>query len=152
MQRMCNIAHFWQLRQAAGFLFQHSLTQQLRERCGIHWCRLEHRPQFTVTLGRCRHRPDVRYLGLHPSSSQGAQFRDSGYWFRAHAYAYGSAQNLNACDRAQENRENNERRVVYGASPFQSAVRSIHLYLLVTAVERAESPISELVSTKHGTQ
>jgi len=68
------------------------------------------------------------------------------------AYVYGSAQNLNACDRGQENEENNERRAVYGASPFQSAVYSVHLYPFVTVVERTEAPISELVSTKHGTQ
>jgi hypothetical protein len=68
------------------------------------------------------------------------------------AYVYGSAQNLNAGDRSQENADENERRLVYGASSFQSAVRSIHLYPFVTVVERTEAPISELVSTKHGTQ
>jgi hypothetical protein len=68
------------------------------------------------------------------------------------AYVYGCAQNLNACDRGQENAENNERRLSYGASPFQSAVRSIHLYPFVTVIERTEAPISELVSTKRGTQ
>ena len=68
------------------------------------------------------------------------------------AYVYGSAQNLNACDRGQENVDDNERRVVYGTSPFQSAIRSIHLYPFVAVVERTETPISELVSTKHGTQ
>jgi hypothetical protein len=68
------------------------------------------------------------------------------------AYVYGAAQNLNACDRGQESEDNNERRLVYGASPFQSAVRSIHLYPFVTVVERTEAPISELVSAKHGTQ
>ncbi len=68
------------------------------------------------------------------------------------AYVYGSAQNLNASDRGQENAENNERRLVYSASPFQSAVRSVHLYPFVTIVERTEAPISELVSTKRGTQ
>jgi hypothetical protein len=68
------------------------------------------------------------------------------------AYMYGSAQNLNPCDRGQENADNNERRSVYRASPFQSAVGSIHLYPFMTVVERTEAPISELVSTKHGTQ
>jgi len=68
------------------------------------------------------------------------------------AYVYGLAQNLNAGDRGQENANNNERCLVYGASAVQSAVRSIHLYPFMTVVERTETAISELVSTKHGTQ
>lgn len=68
------------------------------------------------------------------------------------AYVYGAAQNLNASDRGQENAANSERRLVYGASPFQSAVRSIHLYPFMTVVERTEAAIAELISTKRGTQ
>ena len=68
------------------------------------------------------------------------------------AYVYGLAQNLNAGDLAKKNADNSERCLVYGASAVQSAVRSIHLYPFVTVVERTETAISELVSTKHGTQ
>lgn len=68
------------------------------------------------------------------------------------AYVYGSAQNLNPCDNAQEDVNDNERRLVCVASPFQAAVNSIHLYPYVTVVERTTASVSELVSTKHGTQ
>jgi hypothetical protein len=52
----------------------------------------------------------------------------------------------------QENLDNNERRLVCATTALQSAVRSIHLYPYVTVVERNETPVSELVGPKHGTQ
>ena len=68
------------------------------------------------------------------------------------AYMYGTAQNLNACDQGQEDFENEERRLVYRASSFQSAIHSIHFYPFVTVVEKAKAPTAELISAKHGTQ
>jgi hypothetical protein len=65
---------------------------------------------------------------------------------------YGAAQNLNACDKGQEDFENEERRLVYRASSFQSAIHSIHFYPFVTVVEKAGAPTAELISAKHGTQ
>ena len=68
------------------------------------------------------------------------------------SYIYGFAHNLNASERVQENLDNNERRLVCATTPLQSAVHSIHLYPYVTVVERNETPVSELIAAKHGTQ
>jgi hypothetical protein len=67
-------------------------------------------------------------------------------------YLYGFAHNLNANDRSEENLDNNERRLVFGTTPLQSAVHSIHFYPYVTVVERRNTPLSEFVAPKHGTQ
>jgi hypothetical protein len=37
-------------------------------------------------------------------------------------------------------------------TPFQRAVHSVHLYPFLTVIERTESPVSEFVSLKQGTQ
>jgi hypothetical protein len=68
------------------------------------------------------------------------------------SYVYGFAQNLNACEQGLADLGNNERRAVCKAIPVQSAVRSIHLYPYVTAIERTVRPISEFIAPKHGTQ
>jgi hypothetical protein len=68
------------------------------------------------------------------------------------SYMCGFAGNLNACDRQEDNRNDDERRLVCGTNSLQSAVRSVHFYPFVTVVERTEAPISELVAPKHGTQ
>jgi SAM-dependent methyltransferase len=68
------------------------------------------------------------------------------------SYMCGFAMNLNACDRQQNNVNDDERRFVFGTTALQSAVRSVHFYPFVTVVERTDAPVSELVSPKHGTQ
>lgn len=68
------------------------------------------------------------------------------------AYVSGLSQNLHACERGQDNVDNNERRLVFQTTPFQSAIHSVHVYPFVTVIERANSPVSELVASKHGTQ
>jgi Methyltransferase domain len=68
------------------------------------------------------------------------------------SYICGFAMNLNACDRQESNVDDNSRRFVFGTTPFQSSVHSVHLYPYVTVVERTDAPIAEFVSPKHGTQ
>lgn len=68
------------------------------------------------------------------------------------SYLSGFAQNLNACDRQVNNVDDDERRVVFGTTPLQSAVSSVHFYPYLTIVERASGPNSEYVSSKRGTQ
>jgi SAM-dependent methyltransferase len=68
------------------------------------------------------------------------------------SYMSGFAANLNACDRQENNVNDNERRFVFRTTSLQSAVHSVHFYPYVTVVERTDAPISELVAPKHGTQ
>jgi hypothetical protein len=68
------------------------------------------------------------------------------------SYICGFAMNLNACERKEDNVNDNDRRLVYGTTSLQSAVRSVHLYPYVTVVERTDAPVSELIAPKHGTQ
>jgi hypothetical protein len=68
------------------------------------------------------------------------------------SYMCGFAMNLNACDRQEYNENDNDRRLVFGTTLLQSAVRAVHFYPYVTVVERTDAPVSELVSPKRGTQ
>lgn len=47
---------------------------------------------------------------------------------------------------------NNERRLSIKASPFQSAVHSIHVYPFIAIIEKRPAPVTEFVAPKHGTQ
>lgn len=47
---------------------------------------------------------------------------------RIAGYVGGFAHNLNACEGGQENLDDNERRIVLGATPFQPGIHSAHLY------------------------
>jgi hypothetical protein len=67
------------------------------------------------------------------------------------SYVQGLAHRLNA-QQIVENRDNNERWLTCKTEPFQSAVRSIHLYPFVTVVERTDTPVTEFVAPKHGTE
>jgi hypothetical protein len=67
-------------------------------------------------------------------------------------YVSGFAHNLNACERCQQNLDDNERRIVFGATPLQSAIQSVHLYPCIAVIERTGTAVSELVTAKHGTQ
>ena len=67
------------------------------------------------------------------------------------AYAMGLAQNLHAFDVGEE-QGNPERRIFIRATPFQAAVRSVHVYPYVVVIERNDAPVAELVAPKHGTQ
>jgi len=68
------------------------------------------------------------------------------------SYTCGFAINLNASDQQENNLNDDERRFVFRTTALQSAVRSVHFYPYVTVVERTDSPVSEFVAPKHGTQ
>jgi len=67
-------------------------------------------------------------------------------------YAAGFSENLHACEGGGDNLQDNERRIVFKATPFQSEIHSVHFYPFVTVVEKNTSPLTELVCPKHGTQ
>jgi hypothetical protein len=67
-------------------------------------------------------------------------------------YIYGFASNLNGGRRGELDPEDREiRRVISGATKFQSAVHSVHLYPFVTVIEKNRARIQEFVAEKHGT-
>jgi hypothetical protein len=68
------------------------------------------------------------------------------------SYVLGMVQNLNANDRTVGNPDDNERRLVSGATPMQQAVGAVHLYPYVTLIERTAEPVFELIASKHGTR
>jgi hypothetical protein len=68
------------------------------------------------------------------------------------SYMNGMVHQLNAYWGAESNVDDNERRVVYKPTSFQSAVRSVHFYPFITVVERTRSPVAELVAPKRGTE
>ncbi len=68
------------------------------------------------------------------------------------SYLTGMVHQLNAYKGAESDVCGGEGRVSYKMTPFQSAVDSIHFYPFVTVVERARSPVTELVAPKHGTE
>lgn len=67
-------------------------------------------------------------------------------------YAAGLGQNLHACEGGGDNLDDNERRIVFKATPFQSEIHSVHFYPFITVVEKNYSRVAELVCPKHGTQ
>ena len=66
-------------------------------------------------------------------------------------YIYGFASNLNASHGWEQDLDDPGQRLVCKATAFQSAVRAVHLYPLVTVIEKNATPMRELVSLKHGT-
>ena len=50
------------------------------------------------------------------------------------------------------NPDDNARRLVYRASPFQAAIESIHLYPYLVVIEKRAAPVTEFVAPKHGTE
>ncbi len=68
------------------------------------------------------------------------------------SYVHGLGHRLNDFATASEHPDDNDRRIVCGRTPFQSAVASIHLYPFVTVVERAASKSTQFRAPKHGTQ
>jgi hypothetical protein len=68
------------------------------------------------------------------------------------SYMNRMVQQLNAYRGAESNVDDCERRLLCKTTLFQSAVRSIHFYPLLTVVERTRSPVAELVAPKHGTE
>lgn len=67
------------------------------------------------------------------------------------SYLSGMAQNLNAADSLEQNPKTADRRQVIRANSLQAAVSSIHLYPFLAVIERARSPVAELIAPKHGT-
>jgi hypothetical protein len=68
------------------------------------------------------------------------------------SYVYGLEHDLNGFDGANGDVNDSERRIACPASPFQSAVSSVHAYPYVFVIERTQGPIREFVAPKHGTQ
>jgi hypothetical protein len=68
------------------------------------------------------------------------------------SYIHAMAHKLNAMEGHTSNLEDNERRLVTKATPFQSSVRSICLYPYIVVVEKTERPVTELIAPKHGTE
>jgi len=65
-------------------------------------------------------------------------------------YIGGIAHNLNAPGRELLKSEGSD--FVARTTPFQESVNSIHLYVNVVVVEKAQPPLSALVSQRHGTR
>jgi hypothetical protein len=70
---------------------------------------------------------------------------------RFSAYVSGLSCQLHASPLEQD-LANNERRLSVKASPFQSAVHSIHVYPFIVIIEKRPAPVTEFVAPKHGTQ
>jgi hypothetical protein len=67
------------------------------------------------------------------------------------AYVSGLSCQLHACP-IDADLTNDERRLFAKASPFQSAVHSIHVYPFIAIIEKRPAPVTEFVAPKHGTQ
>lgn len=67
------------------------------------------------------------------------------------AYVSGLSSQLHASP-LEEDLANDERRLSIKASPFQSAVHSIHVYPFIAVIEKRPAPVTEFVAPKHGTQ
>jgi SAM-dependent methyltransferase len=67
------------------------------------------------------------------------------------SYVSGLIAQLNAHD-ATFDLEDNERRNVATATPFQAAVHSVHCYPFVTVIEKRPEPVAEFVAPKRGTE
>jgi hypothetical protein len=68
------------------------------------------------------------------------------------SYVHGLGHKLNDFLSAAGFPDDNDRRIVCGCTPFQSSVKSIHLYPFVTVLERNAAEVTELRAPKHGTQ
>jgi 23S rRNA U2552 (ribose-2'-O)-methylase RlmE/FtsJ len=68
------------------------------------------------------------------------------------SYMSGFIHNLNECGPSANNVDNPDRRIVCKATPFHSAIRSVHFYPFVAVIEKGEGTLSEFVSPKRGTQ
>jgi hypothetical protein len=115
-------------------------------------------PPFDIVIDDGGHRPEQQIVSIEellPHLRPGGVYicEDVHGTLNSFAgYVSGFAHNLNTCERFHEDLEENERRLVFGATPFQSAIHSVHLYPFLVAIERTGTPISELVAAKHGTQ
>jgi hypothetical protein len=68
------------------------------------------------------------------------------------SYVHGLGHRLNDFLSWDELPDDNDGGLVYRCTPFQSAVRSIHLYPFVTVLERSTVPVTEISALMHGTQ
>ena len=68
------------------------------------------------------------------------------------AYVSGLSQCLHAYEKGQDNPDDMERRVAYQTTSVQSAIQAVHVYPFLTVVERTGRCVSELYSSKRGTQ
>ena len=65
-------------------------------------------------------------------------------------YINGFSHHLSACGASPDN--GSKDRQACKATPFQSAIHSVHLYPYVTVIEKTDAPIAEFAAPKHGTQ
>jgi hypothetical protein len=68
------------------------------------------------------------------------------------SYAAGFMHRLHQYEPSTNNVNDNDRRIVCKATPFQSVIHSAHVYPFVTVIEKCETPFSEFVSPKRGTE
>ena len=68
------------------------------------------------------------------------------------AYVSGLIPHLDAYGHCASNLNDLERQLTCPASPFQSAINSIHRYPYVVVIERTKAPVVEFVAPKHGSQ
>lgn len=66
------------------------------------------------------------------------------------SFVHGMAHRLNDFSGFVADAEDDERRLVCSANPFQRAVGSVHLYPYVVVVERNRVPVAEFVAPRHG--
>jgi hypothetical protein len=66
-------------------------------------------------------------------------------------YVGGMLHNLNDFSGHHSHVEDSERRIVCGATGFQSEIQSIHLYPFVVVIEKRQTPVREFVAPKRGT-
>jgi hypothetical protein len=67
------------------------------------------------------------------------------------SYVGGLVNSLNA-GAVKDDLENNERRLVSSATPFQSAIASISCYPMMVVIEKRSVSVTEFVASKHGSQ
>jgi hypothetical protein len=75
-----------------------------------------------------------------------------GAYNRFASYVHGLGHKLNDDSRTESFPDDNDRRIVCGCTPFQSAIGSIHLYPFVTVLEKNAALVTELMAPKHGTR
>src|ERR1700729_915679 len=70
---------------------------------------------------------------------------------RFSAYVHGIADHLNAADWLP-NYDRPEEKLAGRATPFQSAIKSLHIYPFVIVIELADRPTARLATRARGTQ
>lgn len=72
----------------------------------------------------------------------------SAFASHVHELAHG----LNVHTGFEKNKDDDDRRLVKGTTPFQAEIGAIHLYPYVVVIEKNEEPVAEFVAPKRGTE